>query len=517
MPHVDSLLSLVHREGANELRIGTDRAPAMFASGAPKRLSIPKTSSDTLRHLMGELLSPPVAERLAKEGRAELTHDLSGVGPFQVTIVARGGSAAEIDVVFLRATKKAEEPAKTATRTPSREAEPERRVSSPSPVDEARSADRPSEAPELPALDTPMTLPPALVALLDRALAMGASDVHLATGEPATVRVHGALRMLGGSDAADMSALLDPLLDGRARSRLGKGTSVDIGASLPASSGSEASAPRLRINVFRTSKGLAAAIRVLPRGIPALEELGFPVPVSELASLPNGLVIVSGPTGCGKSTTLAALVQGALASRSIALVTLEDPIEYAFTGSSTSLVRQRQIGRDVSDFATGLRDALREDPDVILVGEMRDPESIALALTAAETGHLVLTTLHARSAAAAVERIVDACPEGDRGAVRLQLADSLRAVISQRLLPRARGDGRVLAAEVLRVTQSVASGLREGKISGVVSAMQSGKKDGMVTLERSLSDLVRRRDIALEVAKGAANDRQTLDSYLASG
>jgi twitching motility protein PilT len=197
------------------------------------------------------------------------------------------------------------------------------------------------------------------------------------------------------------------------------------------------------------------------------------------------------------------------------LLTLEDPIEYAFDSTGThSLVRQRQIGTDVPDFSTGLRDALREDPDVLLVGEMRDAESISLALTAAETGHLVIASLHSRSAASAIERIVDTYPAARQHQLRIQLSESLRAIIAQRLLPRAQGHGRVAALEVLRRNAAVANLIREGKTPQLVSAMQSGRKEGMVLLERSLADLCRAGSVEERHAFAAANDQDSLMEYL---
>ncbi|HEY8088127.1 MAG TPA: ATPase, T2SS/T4P/T4SS family, partial [Polyangiaceae bacterium] len=219
----------------------------------------------------------------------------------------------------------------------------------------------------------------------------------------------------------------------------------------------------------------------------------------------------------GKSTTLAALAQEALRRRSIVLTTLEDPIEHGLSAGETSLVRRRQIGRDARDFATGLRDALREDPDVLLLGEMRDPETIGLALTAAETGHLVLSSLHAGSAAASVERIMDAYPPARQAQIRVQLADALRAVVVQRLLPKAKGGGRVVALEVLRVTHAVAAIIREGKTAQLASAVQSGKREGMISLERCLADRVQAGEIRAEDARAAANDPASLAMYMANG
>ncbi len=504
MPHVDSLLQLAHREGANELRLGTDRSPAMFATGAPKRLAIPKTSADTLKHLLGDLITPEVDAQLRTTRRAGVKHQVPGLGTFAVRLNLREGEEGAIDAVFLL---------EGSTATPRAEPAP---VVAPFVADAAK----PREGSVQPNDQ--------LMDLLRRAQGSRGSDLHFAHGEPPIVRIDGALSVLGDEGPVDTETLVGALLDAPSRDRLEEGRSADFALELPPRStpGYRGDAlpggrgARVRGNVYKTSRGLAAAFRLLPPEAPSLDTIVQPVPLADIAHLPNGLVIVCGPTGSGKSTTLASLAQEALKTRSILLVTLEDPIEYALTpcastgGRGRSLVRQRQIGRDARDFATGLRDALREDPDVILVGEMRDAESISLALTAAETGHLVLTTLHSRSAASAIERIVDVYPEGRQGQIRSQLADSLRAVIAQRLLPRTSGDGRTLALEVLRVNPSVANGLREGKIANVTSAMQSGKRDGMITLERSLADLVRRGEISLEVARAAANDREGLASYL---
>jgi twitching motility protein PilT len=303
----------------------------------------------------------------------------------------------------------------------------------------------------------------------------------------------------------DVAALLS--LSPDSEERIKRGGSIDAAVHLP--DGSHA-----RLHVFLTAEGISAALRLLQATAPPLSSLHLPVPLEELVGLPHGLVLVCGATGSGKSTTLAALAQEALQRRSIVLLTLEDPIEYALSASETSIARRREVGRDVRDFASGLRDALREDPDVILLGEMRDPETIGLALTAAETGHLILSSLHCRSAASAIERIVDAYPPERAQQVRVQLADSLRAVVVQRLLPRARGGGRLPAIEVLRVTHAVASLIREGKTAQISTALQSGRRDGMITLERCLADLVEAREVRSEDARAAANDPAALAMYM---
>ena len=352
-----------------------------------------------------------------------------------------------------------------------------------------------------------MRLLAALAELLVRARALRASDVHLLDGEGPVFRVDGKL-LSAGMDPVDVGRLLGALLTEEARRRLAAGASADLGLGVDG-------VGRVRVNVYRAARGMSAAIRLLPGAPPPLVELGLPVPIDDLVDLPHGLVLVCGATGSGKSTTLAALAQEALRRRAGVVVTLEDPIELELASrGARGIARQRQVGRDVADFATGLRDALREDPDILVIGEMRDPETISLALTAAETGHLVLASLHSRSAPSAVERIVDAYPPPRHQQIRVQLADALRVALAQRLLPRHGGDGRVLALEVLRATPAVQSAIRDGKTGTLQSAMQSGKRDGMLPLDRCLADLVLARKVTVEDARAGASDPAVLASYL---
>jgi twitching motility protein PilT len=319
------------------------------------------------------------------------------------------------------------------------------------------------------------------------------------------VRINTELRVLDGEPDFDAATLLDS----HARvEQIAAGVSVDRAVEVPG-------VGRVRVNVYASDEGLCAAVRILRREVPSLADLTLPRQLESLVELPHGLVLICGQTGSGKSTTLAALVQHALQIRPLVLITLEDPIEYVIQPMRPSgLVRQREVGRHVRDFATDLRDALREDPDILLIGEMRDPETISLALTAAETGHLVFASLHSRTAPSAVERIVDTYPPERQRQIRVQLADALRAVISQRLIPTADGAGRVPAVELLRVTHGVAHLIRDGRTAQIVSALQSGGSEGMQVLERSLVDLVRAKQIRREAAGAAANDASTLNEYL---
>lgn len=513
MAAIDSLLNLVDRQGANELRVGTDREPQMFADGAPKRLVIPRTSMETLRELLGEILSEEREKHVAEQGRLQMVYEAPGLGPFRVTMTRRGPAWAplQIDAVFLRGTGKS--PAAAAAPVPAPTATPPAVPLSPAapprPANDSGAAVAAGPAAPMFGGGSTDAEPSAeLAALLSRAAALRASDVHLQDGEPPVLRIDGRLRGSSGDALVSLERLLGPGLLAEAQRRLAAGSSADMAIGVEG-------VGRFRLNVFHSDGGLSAAIRLLRAAPPGLAELGSPVPLDDVIDLPHGLVIVCGPTGSGKSTTLAALAREALVRRPCLVLTLEDPIEYTLSARGRQgLVRQRQVGRHVRDFATGLRDALREDPDILLIGEMRDPESISLALTAAETGHLVLTSLHSRSAASAVERIVDAYPQEARQQVRVQLADSLRMVMAQRLVPRASGEGRALAVEVLRSNHAVQNAIREAKISTIQSAIQSGRREGMLPLERCLADLVQKRQITLDAARAAANEPAALSGYL---
>jgi len=474
MNALDGLLKMLALHQADELRLGVERAPVLLSRGVPKNFTLAETGERVLRQMLGSLLSPEVERGLARGGAVAATYGAGEVGVYQVQFLPRGPGETGFDVVL------------------SNSPPPE-----PEPVETARPSLGAVEATSRSHAARPCA---ALEALLAQAVALRASDVHVRDGEPAYARVDGRLVPLNGGPHLTAELLGDALAV-QAQSR-------DLSLASP-------SAGRVRLHAFRAGGATAIAVRVLPPVVPRLSSLGFPVDLSDLALLPSGLVLLTGPTGSGKSTTAAALCQEALRQRSAVLLTLEDPVEYAFdTRSTESVVRQRQIGADVADFATGLRDALREDPDLLLVGEMRDAESISLALTAAETGHLVFASLHSRSAASAIERIVDTYPAARQHQLRIQLADSLRAIVAQRLLPRAQGSGRVVALEVLRKNAAVANLIREGKLPQLVNVMQSSRKDGMLQLERSLAELCRSGAVEERTARAAANDQEALSEYL---
>ena len=309
--------------------------------------------------------------------------------------------------------------------------------------------------------------------LLALAAARGASDLHLSAGLPPLLRIDGELTRLE-QPALAAEPLGAALAEFRARHADGAG-GVDAGGA------------RFRAHVFRHHRGPGAAFRLVPAQVPTLDDLGMGAVFRAMARAAHGLVLVAGATGSGKSTTLAALVDHINATRAAHILTIEDPIEFIHA-PRRCLVSQRQAGRHARSFATALRSALREDPDVILIGEMRDPETIRLALTAAETGHLVLATLHAPSAPNAIDRIIDAFAGDERNAVRAMLSQSLHAIVAQILLRRV-GGGRVAAREILLATPAVRNLIRERKIAQLYSAMQTGAAAGMRTLEASLREL----------------------------
>ncbi len=331
--------------------------------------------------------------------------------------------------------------------------------------------------------------------LLQAVVQTRASDLHLIAGTTPLLRIHGDLT--GMRDWArltpmDVQHMVYAILPDAHRSRLEEEMELDCAYSMPQSA-------RFRLNVYYQRGSIAAAFRIIPYDIMSVEELGLPQAVRDLARLPRGLVVVTGPTGAGKSTTLAAMVDIVNRERKAHILTVEDPIEFLHKHGRAA-VSQREVGPDTHGFAPALKHALRQDPDVILVGEMRDLETISTAITAAETGHLVLATLHTQDAPQTVERIIDVFPPSQQQQVRIQLAITLQGVIAQQLLPTSDGQGRVVAAEVLVVTPAVRNLIREGKTHQVYSAMQAGRKFGMVTMDAALANLVANERISQGVA-----------------
>lgn len=343
--------------------------------------------------------------------------------------------------------------------------------------------------------------------IIMEARAMRCSDIHITVGMPLIFRINGRLDQapMQISDA-DTIAMLAELLTDQQREKLEEGIDADFAIRTPDGN-------RQRINVFKQEGKLAATIRLLNSSIPSMDALGLPKVLRELADRPRGLILVTGPTGSGKSTSLASMIDYINSTRFEHIITIEDPVEYVYERKG-SLIHQREVGRDALSFASALRSALREDPDIILVGEMRDYETIAAALTAAETGHLVMSTLHTTGAAQTIDRIIDACPASIQNQIRTQLAGVLNGVITQCLIPNSKGNGRVVATEVLVGTDAVCNQIRENKCHQLGSLMQSGSAFGMHTLNNDLSRLIQEGKITKQQAYKYSNDRAELEQYL---
>mgnify|MGYP000319997312 FL=1 len=331
-----------------------------------------------------------------------------------------------------------------------------------------------------------------------------ASDLHLSSGISPMIRVHGDMRRINLPEmsAEEVGNMVTSVMNDHQRKIYQQNLEVDFSFELP-------NVARFRVNAFNIGRGPAAVFRTIPSTVLSLEELKAPSIFQKIAESPRGMVLVTGPTGSGKSTTLAAMINYINETQPAHILTIEDPIEFVHQ-SKKSLINQRELHQHTLSFANALRSALREDPDVILVGEMRDPETIGLALTAAETEHLVFGTLHTTGAAKTVDRIVDVFPAGEKEMVRSMLSESLTAVISQNLLKTHDGNGRVASHEILIANPAVRNLIRENKITQINSVLQTGQASGMQTMDQSLQSLVRQGLIAPEVARRRAQNSESM-------
>lgn len=333
--------------------------------------------------------------------------------------------------------------------------------------------------------------------------ALNASDLHVTTGAPPMVRMDGGLRALeqfGKLGKESLQRSLYQILTQSQRERFEEELELDFSFALVGES-------RFRVNMYRQRESVGAAFRVIPYEIKPLEALGIPQVANDFAALPRGLVLVTGPTGSGKSTTLASLVDLANRSRSAHIMTVEDPIEFLHR-HKRSLINQREVGTDTKSFGNALKHVLRQDPDIILIGEMRDLETISVALTAAETGHLVFATLHTQDAAQTIDRIIDVFPPEQQGQVRTQLASAIQGVLCQTLLPRADGPGRAVAVEVMIATPAIRNLIREGKTHQIYTSLQAGASLGMQSMDQHLAELVKSGAVAYDVAVEMAHSYQ---------
>jgi twitching motility protein PilT len=348
--------------------------------------------------------------------------------------------------------------------------------------------------------------------LLDVVLERGASDLHLTVGAPPTIRLHGDLERLTEYPVMTPRALqgmIYAILPQKMRERLEQELELDMSYALPGRA-------RFRVNVYFQRDSLGAAFRLIPYEIKTLDDLQLPSVVGDLARFPRGFVVVTGPTGSGKSTTLAGMVDIVNKERAAHIMTVEDPIEFLHK-HERCIVNQREVGADTHSFSQALKHVLRQDPDVILVGEMRDLETIGTAITAAETGHLVFATLHTQDAPQTIDRIIDVFPPHQQQQVRVQLATTLQGVVTQQLLQTADGQSRVVAVEVLICTPAVRNLIREGKVHQIYSIMQAGGRFGMQTMDQSLANLVKAGHITQQLAYERCHDAEELNRLIGGG
>jgi twitching motility protein PilT len=355
--------------------------------------------------------------------------------------------------------------------------------------------------------DVQIPVPELLGALLD----LEGSDLHLTAGSPPVVRVHGELERIEGYPRLSPRALqgmIYAILPQKLRERFEQELELDMSYSLPGRA-------RFRVNVYMQRDAIGAAFRVIPFEIKAIDELGLPTVVADLARFQRGFVVVTGPTGSGKSTTLASMVDVVNTERQGHIMTVEDPIEFLHKHKAC-IVNQREVGADTHGFGAALKHVLRQDPDVILVGEMRDLETISTAITAAETGHLVFATLHTQDAPQTIDRIIDVFPPHQQQQVRVQLSTTLQGVVTQQLIPTADGQGRAVACEVLVTTPAVRNLIREGKVHQIYSSMQAGGRYGMQTMDMSLAQLVKAGRITQQLAFERCHDAEELTRLMGS-
>ncbi|NCO79756.1 type IV pilus twitching motility protein PilT [Candidatus Falkowbacteria bacterium] len=334
-----------------------------------------------------------------------------------------------------------------------------------------------------------------------------ASDLHLVVGSPPFLRIDGELQEIGGQKTLakkDLEQLVYAILTEEQKKRFSENKELDIGIE-----GDDGS--RFRVNLHFEKNNIGLVARLISDAMPTLDEINMPKITYDLLKLKQGFILVTGPTGCGKSTTLAAMINYINENEKCNIITLEDPIEYVFKPQK-SIIMQRQLGSDMLSFAEGLKHALRQDPNVIMVGEMRDLETIAAAITLAETGHLVLATLHTYSAAQTIDRIIDIFPPYQQTQIRMQLSMTLVAVFSQRLVPKLKG-GRIAAREILINTPAVANLIRENKIAQIKTVIETSAKEGMISLDRHLERLYKDKVIAKEVAQVQMENPEILDKF----
>jgi twitching motility protein PilT len=483
MPRIDRFLALLDRAGGSALHLAAGEAPRMELPTGLRPMAVSPLTEPALRLLLSDLRPSGGAPTVAADGSAQFEYVADGLGRYHVRIEpAALGLAAR----FVRNGHPA---SGAASREGVGLAE-----------DLAPPEARPAPAPVTPAW--------ALAGWLAEAARQGASDLHVRSGLPPMLRIDGQMAPVDGVapvPGADLRAQLMALMPADLRAAFDEARDADFAHEI-------AGVGTFRCNVFVERRGIGAVFRVLPSRIPTLEELKLPPVIRQFCALGKGLVLVTGPTGSGKSTTLAAMVDQINRTRAEHIVTIEDPIEFVHQ-EIRCRVTQREVGAHAASFRRALRAALREDPDVVLIGELRDLETTAIALETAETGHLVFGTLHTTSAVGTIDRLVDQFPGEQQKRIRAGLAESLRGVVAQTLCPRI-GGGRVAALEILVNTPAVANLIREGKTHQVPSAIQTGGQHGMVLMNARLADLVRSGAVRAEDALQRAHDPAGLAGLL---
>jgi twitching motility protein PilT len=504
MRPVETLLGIVEMKRADGLVLALGEVPALLLGGKRTPLTMPTLSPEMMEPLLHDALSPDELGVLRERGVVDTSYASSAYGAFslhaqssgpKVVLTLRRGASKKADDA--RAKPGAAAVASTPLVAPAREADVHEQVI----LEQTRAVEQRQAQAHSPFDD-----------VLDEAVERRASDVILSSGRPPLLRVDGALapcRELAPTTSAMLEALLTAQLTDERRRDFAALGSVDFALRHTHATGSVV---RFRANAFRHEGGLAVALRTIPAEIPSLAQLHLPAALTQLVEQRSGLVLFTGPTGSGKSSSLAALLEHVNRTRAAHIVTLEDPVEFVYQGKR-AIVHQREIGQHVADFASGLRAALRETPDVLLVGEVRDPETIRMTLTAALTGHLVLSTVHSGGAIMAIERMIDAFPESEKLHVRQDLATCLRHVVAQQLVP-ATGGGRLPAVEILTVNHAIAAQIRDGRTHLVGTHLEAGADDGMVPMTRALANLVRSGRVARSTALAASDHREALEKLL---
>ena len=488
MAAIDALLRALQRHGMDSLVLAPGQRPVLRQGDREHPVTKAALDAETISQLLGEI--SPAGTDPRPGGEFGFDYALDGANfRFLGGAEESGWSALARPVTG---------PAATEPTVPARPTAPPAEPTAP-----------PVTPPAAPA---PASKPiEAITDLLEILVDRGASDLHLSVGDPPRVRLDGELEELSDIEAPSgelLERLLREVTPGRQQAIFDETSDADFAYELPGRA-------RFRVNLFRNRTGAAAVFRQIPNEIPTFEQLGLPEQLRRLAELSKGLVLVTGPTGSGKSTTLAALIDLVNKTRRDHIITIEDPIEFVHS-SKGCLVSQREVGVHTQSFKRALRAALREDPDIVLVGEMRDLETTAIAIETAETGHLVFGTLHTTTASSTVERVVDQFPGDRQEQIRIMLSESLRAVIAQTLLKRV-GGGRVAAFEILTCTPAVSNLIREGKTFQIPSALQTGKAQGMCQMTDSLLDLVENGIVEPREAYLKASDKEALLSKFRAG